>query len=262
MAEGKKSFVLYSDIEEMLNELPDDVAGRLFKTIIAYVNDKNPVVEDVLLKVSFAPIKAQLKRDLVKYESKKTQYSDAGKASAEAKRLKKLAEEQQRSTNLTNVEERSTFSTVNVNVNDSVNVNVNDTVIKEKEEGDKSPPPKTIEEREESFRLSLTEFVEEFSKETVRAFFNYWSEKNPKGLKMRFEMEKTFEIKKRLTTWKNKESQFAPKNNSFGNDKPKQTTFDKLRDASEEARRIREERRAQSDSNGEEGDFAQYIPVD
>lgn len=262
MAEGKKSFVLYSDIEEMLNELPDEIAGRLFKTIIAYVNDKNPVVEDVLLKVSFAPIKAQLKRDLIKYESKKIQYSDAGKASAEAKRLKKIAEEQERSTNSTNVEERSTFSTVNVNVNDSVNVNVNDTVKKEKEEGDKSPPQKTLEQREEEFRISLIPFVEEFSKETTRAFFDYWTEKNPKGIKMRFEMEKTFEVAKRLKTWKNKENQFKPKNNSFGNDKPKQTTFDKLKSASEEARRIREERRAQSNGNGEEGDFSHYTPVD
>jgi len=260
MAEGKKSFVLYSDIEEMLNELPDDIAGRLFKTIIAYVNDKNPVVEDVLLKVSFAPIKAQLKRDLVKYESKKTQYSDAGKASAESKRLKKLAEEQQRSTNSTNVEERSTFSTVNVNDSVNVNVNVNDTVIKEKEEGDKSPTPKTLQEREESFRLSLTEFVAEFSKETVRAFFDYWTEKNPKGLKMRFEMEKTFEVKKRLTTWKKKESEFTPKNNSF-NAKPKQTTLDKLAIAGQEARRILEESRANDDDSGTEG-YSTYDTAD
>ena len=127
--------------------------------------------------------------------------------------------------------------------------------------GEKSPPPKTLEDRENDFMVSLTEFVAEYSKETVRAFFDYWTEKNPQGKKMRFEMEKTFEVKKRLTTWKNKENQFNQKNNSF-NGKPKQTTFDKLQSASEEARAIREKRRAQSNDNGEEIDFAHYTPVD
>jgi hypothetical protein len=32
-------------------------------------------------------------------------------------------------------------------------------------------------------------------------FYNYWSEKNSKG-KMRWELEKTFEIPNRLATWK------------------------------------------------------------
>jgi len=34
-------------------------------------------------------------------------------------------------------------------------------------------------------------------------FFNYWSELNKSGTKMRFELEKTWEIEKRLATWKN-----------------------------------------------------------
>lgn len=205
MAEGKKSFVLYSDIEEMLNELPDEVAGKLFKTIIAYVNDKDPIIEDVLLKVSFAPIKAQLKRDLIKYETKKVQYSEAGKASAEAKRLKKITDEHERSTELTNVEERSTFSTVSVNVN--VNDNVNDI----NSIGGIKPTPKSLEVRKEEFRISLIPFVEEYSKKTVRDFFEYWSEHKEGGNKMAFEMKKTFNLKLRIKKWKVNEANFDKK---------------------------------------------------
>ena len=32
-------------------------------------------------------------------------------------------------------------------------------------------------------------------------FVNYWTEKNKSGTKMRYELEKTFEISKRLATW-------------------------------------------------------------
>ena len=32
-------------------------------------------------------------------------------------------------------------------------------------------------------------------------FVNYWTEKNKSGTKMRFELEKVFEVSKRLATW-------------------------------------------------------------
>lgn len=48
----------------VFEELTDEQAGRLIKHIFEYVNDKNPELNDQILKVSFAPIKAQLKRDL------------------------------------------------------------------------------------------------------------------------------------------------------------------------------------------------------
>jgi hypothetical protein len=137
MAENKKSFVLYTDTFGLIKHLPDDVAGRLLKHIYAYVNDENPITDELLVNVAFEPIKAQLKRDLVKWEQTLEGRSKAGKASAEAKRLSK--ENQQSSTNSTNVDfvqQSSTNSTVSVNdnvnvsVNDNVSVNVSDILLK------------------------------------------------------------------------------------------------------------------------------------
>jgi hypothetical protein len=78
MAENKKSFVLYSDGQGLVNQLPDELAGRLFKHIYAYVNDENPVSNEILLNIAFEPIKMQLKRDLIKWEDKKESKRDAG----------------------------------------------------------------------------------------------------------------------------------------------------------------------------------------
>lgn len=122
MAKDKKSFILYSDVQGLINQLPDDVAGRLLKHIYAYVNDENPVSDELLLNIAFEPIKMSLKRDLVKWGETREGRSKAGKASAEAKRLAKEAE--QNSTNSTNVDfvqQNSTNSTVSVSVSDSVN---------------------------------------------------------------------------------------------------------------------------------------------
>lgn len=118
MAENKKGFLLYADYEELFDELEDVIAGKLIKHILKYVNDKQPTTENLVVNVAFIPIKRQLKRDLEKYEGKREQWSDAGKKSAEVRRLKK----EQALTELTNVETVATELTVN----DNVNVNVND----------------------------------------------------------------------------------------------------------------------------------------
>lgn len=111
MAENKKSFILYADMIHVVRKMPKDKAGELLLTILSYVNDENPVVEDLVVDLVFEPIKRQMKRDLVSYESKKEQWSDAGKKSAEAKRIAK----EKALTKPTNVKTVATKSTVTVN---------------------------------------------------------------------------------------------------------------------------------------------------
>lgn len=121
MAEGKKSFILYADLLSQVERMPPEKAGELFLTILQYVNDKDPEVDKLDWGVSslFEGVKASLKRDLEKWEKQRKQRSEAGKRSAESRAAKK--NEKQRALN--NVQDRSTDSTVSVNVNDSVSVN-------------------------------------------------------------------------------------------------------------------------------------------
>lgn len=69
MAENKKSFIAYCDWDKILEMLSDEEVGRLTRHLFAYVNDRNPALEERILKVAFEPIKLQLKRDLSKYEA-------------------------------------------------------------------------------------------------------------------------------------------------------------------------------------------------
>lgn len=71
MAENKKSFIMYCEIISILEVMSDESAGKLFKTIVRYVNDENPKVTDPIVNVAFQSVKNQLKRDLKKYEDKK-----------------------------------------------------------------------------------------------------------------------------------------------------------------------------------------------
>jgi hypothetical protein len=67
-----------------------------------------------------------------------------------------------------------------------------------------------IETRAKSFQNEVAKFVGQYPKTTLRAFFDYWTEKNATGKKMKFELQKTFEVSKRLATWASRETGFKP----------------------------------------------------
>lgn len=59
--------------------------------------------------------------------------------------------------------------------------------------------------RKDSFYQLLVPYVGRYPKEMIRAFFDYWSELNKSETKMRYELEKTWELPRRLATWASRE---------------------------------------------------------
>jgi hypothetical protein len=128
MATNKKSFILYCDLIHTVEKMPDEKAGQLLKHVLRYVNDLNPQTDDLIVSLTFEPIKQQLKRDLQQWDKIREVRSDAGKASAEARKRNK---EQQMLTNVEFAEQNTTNSTVT----DNVTVTVTDNVTKNKKVG-------------------------------------------------------------------------------------------------------------------------------
>ncbi|MEO6901588.1 MAG: DUF6291 domain-containing protein [Bacteroidia bacterium] len=187
MAEGKKSFITYVDWKDTFDSLPNDLAGELIKHIFAYVNDENPISENVTINAAFANIKNTLKRDLCKWDKQHEQRVLAGQESA---RLRKEALDKLKQQALTTVERplNETQQTSTVSVNGSVSVSV----IKTKED---------IYVRKLKFSDSLKPFLEKYGRDMLNNFNSYWTEPNKSGTKMRFETEKTWEITRRLERW-------------------------------------------------------------
>jgi len=65
----------------------------------------------------------------------------------------------------------------------------------------------SIEERKKEFWGRLVPYIEQglYTKEMVTDFYLYWTEANERGKRMRFEMEKIFELRRRLATWRKRE---------------------------------------------------------
>lgn len=58
------------------------------------------------------------------------------------------------------------------------------------------------------FYNSLVPYVRTYGKEMVRQFYDYWSETNKSGSRMRWEQEKTWVLEKRLEYWSRRSSNF------------------------------------------------------
>ena len=65
----------------------------------------------------------------------------------------------------------------------------------------------SLEERKEAFRLRLVPYVEKYGREMMNDFFAYWTERSENGKKMRFEMEKVFDVGRRLATWRKRDGE-------------------------------------------------------
>lgn len=228
MAENKKSIIIYADWMEQFTSLTDEEAGKLIKHFFRYVNDLNPEAPDRLTEMLFIPIKQSLKRDLKKWEAILEDRSYNGRIgnlkrwnidlynkviSGEMKIEEGEKIAKHRKTSLPD----STQSTpiANIAVNDNVSVSVND--INKVVIGVKTPKlPKSNKDelfnsRKELFRKEVAVFLKEHSKETLRAFFDYWTEPNPSKTKMRCELQKTFDINLRLKNWTKNEKTFTSK---------------------------------------------------
>lgn len=181
MADGKNSFILYTDIIHTIQKLSNEKAGELFKHVLMYVNDQNPTTTDPLIEIAFEPIKQALKRDLKKYESlverNKLNGSKGGRGKKRVQPKKPIG-----------------FS------------------------GNPTKPKKAdsdigidIERRKKEFKRELAAFKERYTLDILKAFYEYWTERSPKGRKMRFEKEPVFEMAKRLVTWMSREKPQKPK---------------------------------------------------
>lgn len=122
MAEGKKSFILYLTQRPIFEGLSDEDAGKLIKTVFAYVSDENPKPER-LIGYSFNIIKPLLKNDLREWEDIKLKRAEAGRLGGIA-RANNLKQNQANVANAKSDKQNQANQAVNVNVNDNVNVNV------------------------------------------------------------------------------------------------------------------------------------------
>ena len=123
----KKSFVLYTEYEENLEELPDEELGQLFRAIFSYVN--GGIVPDLppSARMAFSFIRKDLDRNQAKYEETCRKRREAGSKGGRPPKANANDENQTKAKKPDNDNDNDNENE-NENDNENDNGNVNDNV--------------------------------------------------------------------------------------------------------------------------------------
>lgn len=187
----RDSYIFYRSFYDAINKLTEHQQLVLYRAITVYsLEGEEPEFEDNVLEAMFSLIKPQLTANNNRYANGKR----GGRPRRNQEETKPKPNENQEETN----------TKPNENDNENVNENENDII--------KPAVSKSIEERDKEFQEKLKPFLDKYGKDTLNKFYLYWSQKNENGKKMLWEMQKVFDIGKRLATWNGKN--FAPQQSS------------------------------------------------
>lgn len=209
---AKDTFIFRKEWKDAISGLPDEVRLEIYEAIIEYGTSGKLSVLKPMAMLAFNFAKVSLDKDSERYSQISQKRSNAAK-------------------------KRNAANAANA---DSPHGD-NDSDMSSSDEEHKKPPKggkkdaataaARLNERKEDFYNSLIPYVTQYGKEMVRAFFNYWSEPNKSNSKMRFELERTWDTARRLTTWASRDNQFN--NRSNGTNNSRDTSESRAQDAAD-----------------------------
>lgn len=190
---NRKSFLLHLDSLNILDEMTNEQAGILFKAIKSY--QYNEEIElDFGMKMAFAPFKNQFIRDEEIYKKTCERNSINGlKGGRPITEKTQVVNKITKKTQVVNSEPKKPDSDSD-SKNDSDNKN------------DKNK--KSMDDRKLKFAYTLEQFKNDFPREMLNEFYRYWSEPNKSGTKFKQELERTWDLRRRLDTWAARDEQF------------------------------------------------------
>jgi hypothetical protein len=179
---GKESFVLYKSLRDPAQYLSNEDLGCLFRAILDYqIDGIDPdLTQKTQWVILYLVVKNQLILDQKKYD-KIVERNIVNGSKGGRKR-----------------EPNGTQKTqwVKNNPVGADNDNEKDTKVN------------NIEERKLKFADTLKPYVEKYGKSLITDFYKYWVEPNKSNTKFRAELEKTWDLSRRIETWAKNDKNF------------------------------------------------------
>ena len=195
----RDSFVFYRSFYDAIKDLPRDVQGEIYTAIMEYslygkeTENLKPIARSV-----FTLMKPQIDVNNKRFEN--------GKKGGRPKSGNEPDGNQEETKEKPSNNQSETKS--KPNLNDNVNANENKDNTPNGVSKKDAAKAATLKRKDE-FGKTLVPYMEKYGKEMIRAFFDYWGELNKSETKMRYEMQKTWEVNLRLATWaKNEKPQY------------------------------------------------------
>ena len=209
-----KYFLVYNDWAELVETLPMEERGRVLTALFRHANGEEELgITDPAAKMLVMMMTKQMDRDTEAYDRK----CERNRKNIE----KRYNERIQSNTNVSEKKEEATnvYDGIrpNTNVYDGMQYKDKDkeedkdkdkelkkdvlTNVEKKAEDIAAAAAATLAQRKEKLRSSLDAYRSLYPSYMLDQFFEYWTEPNKSGSKMRFEMERTWAVNLRLKTW-------------------------------------------------------------
>lgn len=209
----RDSFVFYRSFYEAIRDLPRDIQGEIYTAIMEYglfgreTENLKPMARSI-----FILIKPTLDANTARYLNAKKGGAPKGSHNNPNGRGKSM-QKQTENKPLSNQKQTKNKSYVDVDVDVDVdkeeNIPLRD--VKEESQQDKPavPTPKVnLGKIVENFRNSAMSYQGTYPLDMIEKFCDYWLEENNSGTKLRFQMEKTWNLAKRLSRWAQSDYKF------------------------------------------------------
>ena len=216
---------VFDDIEPEVSS----IANMALKFILPVIGRDNDKYNDVREKRKTASIKGNEKRwgksQTIANVANATSATPESQTIANVANATSATPESQMSQTIANVANATSATpesqmsqtianVANIAVNDNINININKNkketpkgVKKEKEVAASAATPENeLEKRAKVFFNTLVPYVSMYGKDMLRQFYDYWTEPNKSRTKMRYELERTWDTKRRLNTWASREN--------------------------------------------------------
>jgi hypothetical protein len=192
----RDSTIFYRSFYEAIKDLPKGEQAEVYNAIFEYSLNFNIVELKGLSKTIFTLIKPQIEANIKRYENGNKAKTKQTESKTEANTKQDISKSE---------------ANKNDNVNDNVNKNNN------------------IGERKLKFTSTLKPFESKYGKDLLNDFFKYWTEPNKSQTKFRAEMEKTWDVELRLSTWASRDKNFNKQSNIKLNDNLRNVNIDEIK---------------------------------
>jgi hypothetical protein len=192
----RDSTIFYRSFYEAIKDLPKGEQAEVYNAIFEYSLNFNIVELKGLSKTIFTLIKPQIEANIKRYENGNKAKTKQTASKTEANTKQDISKSE---------------ANKNDNVNDNVNKNNN------------------IGERKLKFTSTLKPFESKYGKDLLNDFFKYWTEPNKSQTKFRAEMEKTWDVELRLSTWASRDKNFNKQSNIKLNDNLRNVNIDEIK---------------------------------
>ena len=123
MAQGNNSFIVYTDIKEIIDDLDDAQVATLFRAMVNYhIDHKDPKLTGSL-KYIFIPIRQQMDRDAEKWESTRAARAENGRKGGIASGKSRAKANEANASLASSNEANEANEAVNTTVTGTVNTN-------------------------------------------------------------------------------------------------------------------------------------------